>query len=161
MALQSMTALASITLQQASTSVVFSGIPENYRDLVIEVTGTGSSSGEYYLRFNNDSGSNYSSVVMYAPPVTRGSGTGATYIGASIGPSSPQPTIFQIIDYSATNKHKTVLHRTGLIVADGTFYVSANVNRWANTTGIASCSFTMPSGSFNSGSTFDVYGRIA
>lgn len=152
--------LATVTLATTATSVTFSSIPATYRDLIIVVNGTGSTSGEYRVRFNGDTGSNYISVYMYAPTPQSGAATN-TYLGASIGPTSPQPTIFQVMDYSATDKHKTVLYRTGLVDSGATFYVSANAVRWASTTAITSCSFTMPSGSFNTGLTVNLYGIVS
>jgi hypothetical protein len=164
MALQSMTALASITLQQASTSVSFSGIPQNYRDLVLVVSGTISGSqGNNWLYFNNDTThSNYSFVRMLGT----GSSTSSTLStsGENNGPSVSDMTptqnqvIVQVMDYSATDKHKTRLSRSDQPSSTTIAYAS----RWASTAAVNSLTFAGGNGgNLVSGTTLNLYGRIA
>jgi hypothetical protein len=62
------------------------------------------------------------------------------------------------MDYSATDKHKTVLARHNNSAGE----VSMSAGRWASNTAINSISLkVLPSGSFNSGATFSLYGVIA
>jgi hypothetical protein len=65
--------IASNVLGTATSSVSFTSISGSYRDLIIVVNGLGNG-GEINadLRFNSDSGNNYSFVRM------RGSGTAAS-----------------------------------------------------------------------------------
>jgi hypothetical protein len=165
MALQSMTALANITLQSASASVTFSGIPQNYRDLILVSemkTSTGTSSAS--VRFNGAS-SGYSILLM------RGNGSDAVssngggvssqlFLAYSTEPTTTVATnsIFQILDYSATDKHKTTLLRANN-TADASEAISG---RYASTNAINLIEITMDSSlSFAAGSTFNLYGRIA
>lgn len=168
MALQSTTALATVTLQAASSTVTFSGIPNSYRDLILVLTGSpiDSSYPETLIRFNSDSATNYSHVNMTG----NGSGTGSASGGSEtfgrigrgygIGPntSSVFVTSVQIIDYSATNKHKTVLARNNVANAG----VETAAVRWANSNdAINSIQVYVAAGGFAAGSTFSLYGRIA
>lgn len=162
--------MANITLGSSASSVTFSNIPNTYRDLV--VVGVLSPSANYTqvaLRVNSDSGSNYSNVAMvgkswspteysFADTTTQASilFTGA-YSGANL------MFITQIMDYSATDKHKTMLTRSQYMYSSETATVAV-ANRWANTNAITSVNifagpgYTQP---FATGSTFALYGVIA
>lgn len=150
-----MTALSIITLQATSSSVIFSNIPSTYRDLVL-VTDIPSSENGHALTFNND-GSNYASIIMYAYSGGPGSYTD-TVIRGTTSSTIPRQFIYTIMDYSATNKNKSVLFSG----AEGSASVQAAAARWASTAQITSLKLEKtPSGVFPVGSTFSLYGRIA
>jgi hypothetical protein len=65
--------------------------------------------------------------------------------------------IFQIMDYSATDKHKTTLGR----VNRSNGIALAGASRWASNTAVSSLVVTLSANSFSIGSTFSLYGRIA
>lgn len=155
MALQSMTALASITLQEASTSVSFLGIPQNYRDLVLVFNFQGTIGGFCSLTLNSDS-SNFSRVTAFGNAGAVASGTASDSNFAAFTSSFNNLATLQFMDYSATDKHKTILGRTGT----GTDEVMMNAIRWAATAAITSVTINTPSGDFAAGSTFNLYGRI-
>jgi hypothetical protein len=160
MALQSMTALANVTLQEASASVSFSGIPQNYRDLVLVQSSRVSDYTR--LRVNGDSGSNYLMVNMAGNGSSTDSGTvtqTSTYPNYRFNESSSEfmLAVLQFMDYSATDKHKTMLFRANL--AGGN--VNAIATRWANTAAINNIIVFANSGTISAGSTFNLYGRIA
>jgi hypothetical protein len=154
------TPLATVTLGAAASSVTFSSIPATYRDLILVVNGTRSSdSGDGgLLRFNGDSGSNYSYVFMLG----NGSSTisaSASYTGI-IGPAlftGQGMAIAQIMDYSATDKHKTVVVRRDT----SNVHAFASAERWANTAAITSMVIGPSTGTYNSGTTFNLFGVIA
>jgi hypothetical protein len=162
MALQSMTALANITLQSASSQVTFSSIPQNYRDLVLVFDGRITDTDRLAcFRFNNDSGSNYTTVyTANTASATRSTTAADFYYQAS---SNLSDGIIQIMDYSATDKHKTIISRSN----NPSDYVFTYANRWANTAAITSITFLpmatnfTASSTFVSGSIFSLYGRIA
>lgn len=163
------TPIASVTLSADSPQVVFSGLPQTFRDLIfsIQVLGTVNDVG-VWLRYNGDSGTNYSNVVMAGfNPSNTGSGTpvnnyimtGGWQVG--IGTSGERATILgSIMDFSATDKHKTSLVRWRVKANSGD-EVSASAGRWANNAAITSISFQPASGSFLSGSTFNLFGVIS
>jgi hypothetical protein len=158
--------LATVTLGTATASVTFSSIPATYRDLVVVTSLRTNRSGEntdaIRMRFNADSGSNYPRVAMFAS--SGGAGTfeetsSAIILTATAATSTANtftPSNAQIMDYSATDKHKTVLLRNAQNLTD---VVLGQVNRWANTAAITSLAFTSAnSANFEVGSTFALYG---
>ena len=106
----------STTLASSASSVTFSSITQDYRDLVLVAEhGTSSTTATAYLRFNSDSGSNYSNVVAYGDGSSALSTSGTeTYINTRSLAASGEVSLSvnQIMDYSATDKHKTTLTRS-------------------------------------------------
>lgn len=162
MALQSITALSKITLQEASSLVTFSSIPSTYRDLVVVVNADNSVQTELFARFNGDSGNNYYTVRMQASGVSTGSASTSAASGARLNGNGDIMTDFSFnatitaLDYSATDKHKLALSRTNS--SNG---VDACTFRWASTAPITSVTLFPNSGTFEVGSTFALFGRIA
>jgi len=157
-------ALANITLTGSDGEVTFSSIPATYRDLVVVIEGTSSNSNMWGYRFNGDTGSNYSYVLMQnwaanGNNVESLSGT-TTYAlsGWQIDFGTRRTAaVTHIMDYSATDKHKTLLTR-GVTAGQN---VAAHANRWANTNAITSVSVITTVGTFNSGTTFALYGIVS
>jgi hypothetical protein len=160
--------LNQITLAAASSSVTFSSIPQNYEDLVIVLNGSPADTAYPVnaLRFNGDSGNNYSYVGMSGTGSGTGSGTNSSMGYASLGQaygtgpstSSRFATVAQIFDYSEIDKHKTMLSRNNVSDA-GT---EAQVVRWASTSAITSISVITSSGAgYATGTTFSLYGIVA
>lgn len=90
-----------------------------------------------------------------------GSGSGASFTQSNsnllnAGSDSRTVAVVQVMDYSATDKHKT-----SLIRIDSTNTTSAIAQRWASTTAVNSLTFSIGSGVFAIGSTFSLYGVIA
>lgn len=168
MALQSMTALASITLQEPSTSVSFSGIPQNYRDLVLVANASSSANAFLATRFNGDTSTNYGYVAMIANTVAYSNNGNFTegYLADNQQKANARYQVqMSVIDYCATDKHKATLVRTSgeTVIASGpteTPGVYATSIHWGNTTAVNSIALYGLSGNFNVGSTFDLYGRI-
>ncbi len=151
-------ALANTTVSSTTNSVTFSSIPATYRDLVIVTNPVGD--GYLSMQFNNDTGSNYPYNAMF--------GTGSAAQAQSgtfvrVGMTYPlttvyeNPTLFHIMDYSATDKHKTVLYRGNSAGAG----VWAGASRWANTNAITSIKVFLDSGNFSAGSTLALYGIVS
>jgi hypothetical protein len=159
------TALATVTLGSSASSVTFSSIPATYRDLVlVSSTFQVNASDQFsHYRVNGDSGSNYNLVYMdtYGGGPTSGSSinqtNALTEYHQNVSSTTPVTTIIQFMDYSATDKHKTQLHRFG--AASPT--VGAYATRWASTAAINSIAITATSGNYQTGSTFALYGVIA
>jgi hypothetical protein len=156
------TPLATVTLASSAASVTFSSIPATYRDLVLAITALHNTTSDVQasIRPNNDS-VNASLVYMDGRSASQASGTdtkiGLYYQSGAVA-NSPMSVNVQIMDYSATDKHKTFLIRNG----HPAFQVSAYAARWASTSAITS--LVIPSllgGNFQTGSTFSLYGVIA
>jgi hypothetical protein len=152
--------VATNTLSSTASSVTFSSISSAYTDLIIVSYIRGSTAQNQNLRFNNDTGSNYSNTYI------EGDGTG----GAS-GRRTSQTSlvdfgflrtaastfasgIIQIMNYSNTTTYKTVLSRADL----ATLGTQASVGLWQNNSAINRVDLICGSGSYQAGSTFTIYG---
>jgi hypothetical protein len=155
------TPLATVTLGSSASSVTISSIPATYRDLILVTNGTSTSSGgNMTVRLNNDSASNYSEVFMYGTgsSVLSGTLTPAFFEFGAYGTTTPSISVVQIMDYSATDKHKTVIARTDAPAN----YPIAYAARWANTVAVTSVVFSLTNSvSYATGTTFNLYGVIA
>lgn len=155
--------IANITLGSAAASVTFSGITQSYRDLVLVVNGKSTATADLAFRVN-DAWSDYNYVHMTGIGTSTASGSRANtdYIIPSYGTiasiSANQTTCtVNLMDYSATDKHKTILLRT----SDSSQAVSANAARWASNAAIVSVSSFALGTTFQAGSTFALYGVLA
>lgn len=155
--------LASSVLSSSASSVTFSSIPATYRDLVLVAEMKSTSGTATVLLRVNGSSTGYNTVVM------AGSGSVSSSTSASNGAetvlmwnSGPTTTtallsVAQFLDYSATDKHKSILIRANQ--ANG--FVEALAARWANTAAINEIqAYTSPN-AFASGSTFYLYGIVS
>ena len=152
-------ALATTTLASASSSVTFSSIPATYRDLVIvfdgQITNTDRSA---CVRFNGDTGSNYSRVSVSNTASGTISNTAFDFFYQA--DANRASAIINIMDYSATDKHKSAITRSN----DPTSYVFMYAQRWASTDAITSITLLpmttsfAPSSTFVAGTTISLYG---
>jgi len=152
--------IATTKLTSAQSSVTFSSLG-SYTDLRI-VVAAGNSSGisAVGVRYNSDSGSNYSWTRLYGDGSTvtsnRNSDT-AAYFGI-IGTSISQIFTIDIMSYANTNVYKSALSRTN----DSANYVGTYINMWRNTAAITSLTFLNSNGgNFPTDSTFTLYGIAA
>lgn len=157
MATPTYTLIDSTVLGTASSSVTFSSIPATYRDLVLVCDVASAAGGGFgYVQFNGDTGGNYNYVRMLGDGSSTYSASGASgSANAQIGyvrSTAKGVRIVQIMDYSATDKHKSMLVRSN--EQD----VGAWANRWASTSAITSVSVYVSGQSFAAGSTFYLYG---
>jgi hypothetical protein len=154
MATPTYTLIDSEVLASAAASVTFSSIPADYRDLVLVIQSK-SDSGNTTIRFelNGDTGSNYTFVSMLGVDgglVISSNGASATVGGDN---ASESLNILQFMDYSATDKHKTVLSRQNRTITAGAYAV-----RWANTAAINQILMAKNAGLYAAGSSFYLYG---
>jgi hypothetical protein len=158
------TPIATQTLGSAAASVTFSTITGTYTDLVFVASNIVASAGfpNIALRFNGDTGANYSSTILEGTGSVARSArkTNVTLISdgdqVSLGGSTPSTFIYNIMNYSNTTTYKTVLLR-GNQTTGGTYAgISAVVGLWRNTNAITSVTITL--GDFASGATFTLYG---
>jgi hypothetical protein len=161
--------IASQTLGSTATSVTFSSIPSTYTDLVICVTGrtdrTATAAEAIGLRFNSDTGSNYSVTYLLGSGSSASSARAANISYAELsrmnpsasGNTNPALAIFHIMSYSNTSVYKTAL---GLGAASAeTYPVSRYVSLWRSTAAITSVLVIPAIGpNFVAGSTFSLYG---
>jgi hypothetical protein len=154
--------IATYTIPSAQSSYTFSSISQAYTDIVLVSNFKGVVTGDNFeMRFNSDSGSNYSRTYLYGNGSVAFSGRSSNYTGLLIGTSDnvqPITIIANIMNYTNTTTFKTVLSRTndtaGLYPA-----VGAIVSMWrATPAAINSITLFASSGNIASGSTFTLYG---
>lgn len=144
-------------LGSATASVTFSSIPGTYKDLVLEYVGSTSSNvGETTIRFNSDSGSNYSRTRLYGDGSSTGSGR-TTNDTAGIVPWSSTAQCMQILNiqsYANTNVNKTTIY-TSKVSSIG---VDTGVFLWRSTAAITAIQMYVTGVNFNTGCTFRLWG---
>ena len=147
--------IATQTLGGTATSVTFSSIASTYTDLVLIFAGKGSTGGNMTLQFNSDTGTNYSSTILYgdatAPGSVRGSNQSSMNIG-SVG-TDISTDILQVMNYANATSYKTVLGRYSR--ADE---VGSKAGLWRSTSAITNIVVAISGGNFAIGSTFTIYG---
>jgi hypothetical protein len=149
--------LQSVVLTSSTTSVTFSGIDQNYTDLVIAVNGTANTGSYFTLRFNNDTTSLYSNTEIdgngSAAASNRNSSGTYMYNGSIIATQSN--IITHINGYSNSTAFKTAISRSNYASTG----VKASVGLWRSTAAITSIECgTGGSNTFSAGTTFDLYG---
>lgn len=153
--------IATTTLN-STTSFTFSSIPSTYTDLILVVNGVVSSgTSNLNLRFNSDSGSNYSYTQLAADGATVLSSrqTNSTYARVDYyGYLSTTRSIHivHIMNYSNTTTFKTAISRANN-TSNG---LSAVVNVWRSTAAINSVSSANVT-DLGSGSVITLYGITA
>jgi hypothetical protein len=170
MATNTYVALDKVTVTSSVTSVTLnmgSTLSQAYTDLVLvanTIVPTGNTFPECSLRFNGDTGSNYSSTYLLG----LGSGSGVSgrasnityadcgYLTSNSG--NPNTRIINIMNYSNTTTNKTVISRGS---SDNGGQVIAYANLWRNTAAITSITVFTQGGTYAAGSTFSLYGIAA
>ena len=148
--------IATTTLGSATSTITFSSISGTYTDLILVTSGT-STTSTICIRFNNDTGSNYSDTKLFGTGSSAGSErhSNATRIfGSSVG-STVFTDVFQIQNYSNTTTYKTCLIRGSLTTSAATAFVGL----WRSTSAITRIDlFNNNSGDFDSGFIATIYG---
>jgi len=155
--------IATLTTSGGEASISFTSIPGTYTDLVLQGVVTSGVAYELFMRYNSDTGTNYSNTYM------EGNGTSATSARSTStslmsiaysNNSNPNPMITQIQNYSNTTTYKTMLSRSSAAGAS----VMAFVGLWRNTAAITSIELRMSSGGttvFAANTVLSLYGIAA
>jgi len=158
--------IATTTLANSTTnSISFSSISGSYTDLVLIMNvGAATSASNVGLRFNSDTGTNYSRVILSGNGATASSDREGTQNVLRLTYNAYQPTgvfnsnlIVNIQNYSNTTTYKTVINRSNT----GNEGVDAQIGLWSSTSAISTVTaFIWDNASyyFLSGSMFTLYG---
>jgi hypothetical protein len=140
--------IATVTVSTAVSSISFTSIPATYKHLQIRILGRGTNPNtecQFAYKFNGDTGNNYTFHLV------RGNGTSAfadgaasqafagvtvRYAAANAAASMFGGGISDILDYSNTNKYKTV-RSIGGTDQNGSGQVYYSSNLWMNTSAIS------------------------
>ena len=152
--------IATYTIQSAQTSYTFTAIPSTYTDLVLvmQTQWTTAGNSDAGLRFNSDTGSNYSRTWVEgtgtAPVSGRGSNETVMYIVGYFS-NTISTQICHIMNYANTTTYKTAINRESSNPSDSN--VAAKIGLWRSTVAINSVTI-YGTKSFATGSTFTLYG---
>jgi len=146
------------------STVTFSSIPSTYTHLQLRVLARYSSAGntQYPIRFNSDTGANYSDHNLRGngASATAGADTSQNSIFVDRIPSSSETSgvfgglIVDILDYSNTNKYKTI-RTLGGYDNNGSGTISLCSGLWQSTTAINTILFNIAVAQYSS---FALYG---
>ena len=156
------------TVVSSTGSVNIPNIPSIYQDLMLAVSARTDSSTltSALLRFNGDSGSNYSSTMLI------GNGSSATSerysnesfvrvgyaIGSSQLASAYSAQTIHILNYANTSTNKTVIARDASDTS-GSGITQLSIGLWRNTAAITSLAMYPETGpNWVTGSSFYLYG---
>ena len=164
--------IATTTLGSNTASITFSSISGAYTDLVLISFVRDTRTATYafpQLRFNSDTGSNYSDTTVYGAATSvatyRSGGTGIQYgeaAGASQAAGNYAPFVTHFLNYSNSTTYKTILGRfNNPAGSNGQLLVGTQVALWRNTAAITSITILGDQGASTNlatGSTFTIYG---
>lgn len=154
--------IATQTSTGSSGTITFSSISSSYRHLQLRGIIASPSSNYVLIRFNSDSGANYTAHFLYgngssALSTALTSQTAGYTTRADAGSPTFATGIIDILDYANTNKNKTFRTLTGW-ENNTTGIVMLNSGVWLNTSAITSIDLITQSGNYSSGTTFALYG---
>ena len=166
-------AIATTYLEADAASVTFSSLG-SYEHLQIRVSGrhnnASGAGASIYIRFNGDTGSNYSTHSMQA---YNGANTGAdaytgqayVYAGGRItGPLTPSAanygtSVIDVLDYRNGSKNTTMQQMSGVVDDySGNSFLWFSSSLWDSTAAVTSILLYPPSGSFLRGTEMTLYG---
>jgi hypothetical protein len=170
-AVGSMEPITSITLTGTQSTIVFNNIPSTYTHLQIRgfgrTTRASVNSDVIRIRFNSDAASNYSvhSLLGEGGGVVPESfaNTSQTYMqtyiiaGDGAGTSTFGTFITDILDYTSTNKNKTIKQLAG-IDNNGNGVISLFSGLWYKTPEAVNTITMTAIGNFVANSSFSLYG---
>ena len=158
------TPIATTTLGSAQASVTFSSISGSYTDLVLITNILGATGGttDYTpnIRFNGDTGTNYSDTILRGNGSTATSGRHSTVTqiqlqgNGYLSNTTPCTLLINIQNYSNTTTYKTTLSRA----SQTDNITNATVGLWRNTAAITSLTIFLDAGTMASGTVFTLYG---
>lgn len=157
--------IATTTLGSSAATITFSSIPSSYTDLrlvIVATTITGNDGSK--VRFNNDSGTNYSEIWIIgngsaasASRRTNGDGVVITN-GTNINTSTPTMRTLDIFSYAgSTNKTVLVTESSDL---NGSGSVTSSISMWRSTSAINRIDLVLNNWSFAAGTTATLYGIL-
>jgi hypothetical protein len=167
--------IATSTVGSGGTgTITFSSIPATYKHLQLRCLSRTNratySSDSIAIRFNSDTGANYSYHLLYG----QGSSVSVAAVTSTTLMEAPAATttatanpfagaIIDVIDYESTNKNKTIRvlgafdNNSGSANQEG--YVTFASGLWMNTTAVNTITLTPKNGSlFSEYSSFALYG---
>ena len=147
----------------------FTSIPSTYKHLQIRYIARltyAATAGNFLIRFNSDTGSNYSAHYLEGDGAAAGANayTSIAYayapnvIAATSTANAFEAGVIDILDYQNTNKYKTIRHLKGWD-ANGSGDVMLLSDNWRSTSAIDTITISNNGGwNFATGTQFALYG---
>lgn len=154
--------IASTTLTGSASSITFSSIASSWTDLrLVIVTKSATTGPNTNLRFNSDTGTNYSRVVLFGSGSTATSATETNYSNMVIdlnGTTTAQPTFIacDIFSYAGSG-YKTVFGESSEDL-NGSGIVARQAGLWRSTSAITS--IEVRNTGFTTGTIATLYGIL-
>lgn len=148
-----------VTATGSSTIISFTSIPQTYTDLIVVFTGF-ATTGNFFVRVNSDSATNYSQTDLRGTGsvagASRESNQSNVYIGDYISDpiSAISNAILHFINYSNATINKTFLIRGN----NSAKFTGLTVGLYRSTTAITGLSLHSSSANFDSTSVATLYG---
>lgn len=147
------------------STVTFSSIAASYASLQLRMNVWGDGNGTVGIKFNSDSGANYSFHHLYGNGTSAGAAGYAnrSYIELTTGQTVNYGTdstftlIIDIYDYASTTKYKTFKDIFGKD-ANGSGIVGLGSGSWRSTSALTSIELSLDTGTFQSPSKIALYG---
>jgi hypothetical protein len=158
--------IATVTLGSAQSTISFSSIPSTFKHLQIRgIVRDAGGNGEYKIELNSDTtATNYYGHVLY------GDGSGVYASGGNNNTVAPIPysgltasvfgaNVMDILDYSDTNKYKTLRTLNGYDTNTTTGFIGLYSKLWKNTAAVNAITLRVVGGTnFAQYSSFALYG---
>ena len=159
--------IATVTVGSGGSSTIdFTSIPSTYAHLQIRcITRNTSTSDTFRLRFNSDSGNNYTRHFLYGDGSSALAAAGTSTSSGALGiisTSNDTASIFSgfvidILDYTNTNKY-TTFRSIGGFDGNGSGKIGLFSSVWMNTNAVTSISIFSDSNNQAQYSHFALYG---
>lgn len=154
--------ISTTTLGSAASTITFSSIPATYTDIVLIFNGLRTSSGDLdlQLRFNSDTGSNYSDSELrsWANNIGASRNSNATFIRLGVLTADRGILNTHIMNYSNTTTYKTVISRQDSV--NTAYGMNMKACLWRSTSAINSITLGASAGNFETGATATIYGIL-
>ena len=145
-------------------TITFSSIASTYKHLQVRFIAAGTGSAYLAMNFNSDTGANYTRHRLQGngSSASADGTTGITEVRLFGSPGLPVSSNFaagviDILDYSNTNKYKTVRNLAG-VETNSTGNIELTSSVWLNTSAITSLTFSVSGGNLSQYSSFALYG---
>jgi hypothetical protein len=147
-------------------TITFSSIPSTYKHLQIRFMSKSNNTNDAIdMRFNSDTGNNYSYHELFGDGSSAGSGAStprSTIPLAGGGAPAANTNVFgvsvvDILDYADTNKFKTIRNLGG-VDFNGSGVVMLISGNWRSTSAVSTISLALRSNNVGQYSSFALYG---
>ena len=151
--------IASTLVGSGGSSVItFNDIPQTYKHLQVRLMANSTANADVFFQLNGDTGANYTRHYVYGSGTAAAAGASTSMVSGSLGYVALTSNtnmfgvaVFDLLDYTNTNKNKTTRSLTGYD-ANGSGLIVFYSSLWQSTAAVTSISiFTNPQSTSNFG----------